>query len=260
MGKLNLSRIISQTKKIIFDRSPEILTGIGIAGMITTTILAVKATPKAIKLIEKDSMENHDGDPNAYSKKEAIKSCWKCYIPSAISGVASVACLIGASSVNLRRNTALATAYKLSEAALSEYKDKVIETVGEHKETVIRDKVSEEKIKNNPVSKNNIIVTNDGDTLCFDPMSSRYFYSTIDKIQKAENELNSNILNGMLGYASLNDFYDELNLDRTEIGDLVGWNSENRLKIRISAQVADNGKPSIVIDYVVRPYPNYDKL
>ena len=260
MGKSNLKGFVKHAKLALSKRSPEILTGIGIAGMITATVLAVKATPKAIRLIESDSRENHDGDPHAYTKKEAIKSCWKCYIPSAISGVTSIACLIGASSVNVRRNAALATAYKLSETALSEYKDKVVETIGEKKEKIVRDKVAEEQVKNNPVSKSDVIVTGDGDTLCFDPMSGRYFHSSIDKIQKAVNELNGRMINDIVGYASLNDFYDELGLDRTEIGDIVGWNVEKRLKIDISAQVSDNGKPSIVLDYRVRPDYDYDRL
>ena len=52
MGKTNLATIAKDIRKFASKRSPEILTGIGIAGMITTTILAVRATPKALELIE----------------------------------------------------------------------------------------------------------------------------------------------------------------------------------------------------------------
>ena len=48
--KTNVSKIMKDIKITMSKRSPEILTGLGIAGMITTTVLAVKATPKAIKL------------------------------------------------------------------------------------------------------------------------------------------------------------------------------------------------------------------
>ena len=50
--KLNINRVMKSTKHFVVKHSPEILTGIGIAGMITTTVLAVKATPKALEEIE----------------------------------------------------------------------------------------------------------------------------------------------------------------------------------------------------------------
>lgn len=68
--------------------SPTILTCIGAAGVVATAVLAVKATPKADSLIKADSRRNHDGDPYAATKLEAVKSCWKCYIPAAATGVA----------------------------------------------------------------------------------------------------------------------------------------------------------------------------
>ena len=46
--KLNVSKLCKDAKVMVSKRSPEILTGLGIAGMITTTVLAVKATPKAL--------------------------------------------------------------------------------------------------------------------------------------------------------------------------------------------------------------------
>lgn len=58
--------------------SPTILTCIGVAGVVATAVLAVKATPKADSLIKADSRRNHDGDPYAATKLEAVKSCWKC--------------------------------------------------------------------------------------------------------------------------------------------------------------------------------------
>lgn len=64
---------------------------------------------------------------------EVVKAAWKPYIPAAITGSLSVACLVGASRVNFKRNAALATAYTLSEKVLKDYKDSVVETIGEKK-------------------------------------------------------------------------------------------------------------------------------
>lgn len=257
MRKPNLANFMANTREFINKRSPEILTGIGIAGMITTTALAVRATPKALELIE----EKKDEDAvDELSSLEVVKTAWKPYIPAAVTGIVSVACLIGASSANAKRNAALATAYKLSETALSEYREKVVETIGEKKEKTVRDKVAEERVKKNPVSKSEVIVTNNGTTLCFDPISARYFKSSIDKIKRAENELNKQMLHDISGYVSLNDFYDELGLDHTTIGDDLGWNVNKLIDISFSSQLNDNGEPSVVLDYLVAPKSNFYKF
>ena len=254
MGKTNLATIAKDIRKFASKRSPEILTGIGIAGMITTTILAVRATPKALKLIE-DQKEEESVDE--LSSFEVVKVAWKPYIPAMVTCIVSTACLIGASSVNTKRNAALATAYKLSETALSEYRDKVVETIGEKKERIVRDKVAEERVKKNPVSKNEVIVTGNGKTLCFDPISGRYFMCSIETIKKAENTLNKQMLHDISGYVSLNEFYDELGLDHTSVGNDLGWNTNQLIDIDFSSQLNDNGEPSVVLDYLVAPKCDY---
>ena len=254
MGKTNLTTIAKDIRKFASKRSPEILTGIGIAGMITTTILAVRATPKALELIEEQKEEESVDELSSF---EVVKVAWKPYIPAIITCVASTACLIGASSVNTKRNAALATAYKLSETALSEYRDKVVETIGEKKERIVRDKVAEERVKKNPVSKNEVIVTGNGKTLCFDPISGRYFMCSIETIKKAENTLNKQMLHDISGYVSLNEFYDELGLDHTSVGNDLGWNTNQLIDIDFSSQLNDNGEPSVVLDYLVAPKCDY---
>ena len=254
MDKTNLATIAKEIRKFASKRSPEILTGIGIAGMITTTILAVRATPKALKLIEEQKEEESVDELSSF---EVVKVAWKPYIPAMVTCIASTACLIGASSVNTKRNAALATAYKLSETALSEYRDKVVETIGEKKERIVRDKVAEERVKKNPVSKNEVIVTGNGKTLCFDPISGRYFMCSIETIKKAENTLNKQMLHDISGYVSLNEFYDELGLDHTSVGNDLGWNTNQLIDIDFSSQLNDNGEPSVVLDYLVAPQCDY---
>lgn len=250
MGKTNLATISANVRQFVSKRSPEILMGIGISGMITTTVLAVKATPKALELIEEKKKEEW---VDKLTPLEVVRVAWKPYIPALVTCVVSTSCLIGASSVNAKRNAALATAYKLSETALTEYREKVIETIGEKKERTVRDKVAEERVKKNPVSKNEVIVTGNGKTLCFDPISGRYFMSSIEVIKRAENTLNKQMLHDISGYVSLNEFYDELELDHTSVGDDLGWNTDQLIDISFSSQLNDNGEPSVVLDYLVAP-------
>lgn len=261
MNKQQISKFFQDAKKTIVRKSPEILTGVGIAGMITTTVLAVKATPKAINILRECADERGYGySDNEIPTKFILQSCWKCYVPAFITCVLSTVCLIGASSVNARRNTALAAAYSLSETALREYKEKVVETIGEKKEQTIRDKIAKEKIDENPVSKTEVIVTEKGNTLCLDTLSKRYFRSDIERIRRAENNLNKEILTGS-GYVAVNDLYDELGLDHTIMGDDLGWSLDTgTVEIELSSQIAEDGTPCIVVGYAVAPKYNYYKF
>lgn len=256
MAKLNFTKFAKNIQTEVSKRSPEILTGIGIAGMITTTILAVKVTPKALILMEE---RKRDLEMEKLTPIEIIKTTWKCYIPAAITGTVSIGCLIGASSVNARRNAALATAYKLSETALSEYRDKVAETIGEKKEQTIREKIDKDRVDKNPVSKSEVIITEKGNTLCYDSISGRYFKSDIEKIKKAVNELNRKMTYDI--YVSLSEFYDELDLDHTLLSDDLGWSIDDGLiDVSFSSQIADDGTPCIVINYTIAPKYDYSKF
>lgn len=252
MSKPNVSSIIQTVKSVLVKRSPEILTGIGIAGMVATTVLAVKATPKALKLIEEAEYEKGDD----LKATEKVKACWKCYIPVAVTGVTSVACLVGASSVNARRNAALAAAYTISDSALREYREKVVETIGEKKEKVVRDAVAKEKIEKDPVSTKEVIITEKGDTLCYDGIFGRYFKSDMETIKRAVNKINRQIVCDM--YVSLNEFYDELGLSHVPIGDDLGWNiDDGQIEIDFSSQLAEDGTPCLVINYSASPRYDY---
>lgn len=256
MQKPNLSKLYRGVKNATIKHSPEILTGIGIAGMVTTTIMAVRATPKALVLIkEEKEKSNLDNLPPV----EIVKTTWKCYIPAAITGTVSAACLIGANSVNSRRNAALATAYSLSESTLRDYQKKVVETIGEKKEQTVRDAVAKERLEKNPVENREVVLTTKGDTLCFDVVSGRYFKSDIDKLKKAENELNRQMRDEM--YISLNDFYYEIGLEQIKLGDDLGWNiDQGYIDLRFSSQLATDDTPCLVIDYGYGPRYDFRNL
>lgn len=262
MKNLKINELVKTVQSVLAKRSPEILTGIGIAGMITSTVLAVKATPKALSLIEDEKRaqnENKSDDAIHLKPIEVVKVTWKCYIPTVLTGIVSTACLIGASSVNFKRNAALATAYQLSATALTEYKEKVSEVIGERKERDIRDRIAKDKINNDPVGKHEVIITGNGDTLCYDAYGGRYFKSSIDKIKKAENELNRVMLKDM--YVSLNEFYDELGLKHTKLGDDLGWNLDDGfINIEFSSQLSEDDTPCIVMNYTVSPNYNYSSF
>lgn len=256
MNTKGISNFIKTVGNKLSEHSPEILTGIGITGLLSTTVLAVKATPKALRLIDEKKEENNTDE---LTNMEVVKTCWKCYIPAAVTASVSVACLIGANSVNSKRNAVLATAYKLSESAFSEYKEKVIETIGEKKEEEVRDKIAKDRIEKNPVNNNEVIITGKGDVLCYDVVSGRYFKSDVDKIRKAENTLNKKLMNDM--YCSLNEFYDLIGLPFTQMGFDLGWNvNDSLVEIEFSTQLSEDDTPCVVIQYSILPKCDYQHL
>lgn len=252
--KNNFQTVIKTIGFGIKKHTPNMLTGIGIAGMIATTVLAVKATPKAMRLIEQKKEECDE-----VTKTEIIKTAWKPYIPAVITGVMSITCIIGTSSINHKRNVALTTAYALSESALKEYREKVVETMGEKKDKTIKEAVAKDKMDKNPVKSSEVIITEKGNTLCFDTISGRYFKSDIDKIKKAVNDLNYQMRDEM--YISLNEFYYEIGLDGIKMGDDFGWNiNEGYIDLMFSSQLAHDGTPCLVIDYGCNPRHDYRQL
>ena len=263
LPKLNLSKVAKNMQHTLGKYSPQILTGIGVAGMITTVVLAVKATPKALELIE-DKKEELDA--GKLTVVDTVKTAWKPYVPAVVTGVLSTVCIIGGNAVGTKRTAALAAAYKISETALHEYKDAVVETIGEEKSKEVKEKVAQNKVDKNPVVEKQIIVTNKGTFLCYDSLSGRYFQSDIETIRKAQNDINDYLFSE--DYASLNMFYDFLGLEHTRLGAELGWKIDSgTLQIEFDSTLASDksqgiapGTPCLVLDYNVAPKYEFDKM
>ena len=230
--------------------SPEILIGMGIAGAASSVIFAVKATPKAMILLEE---KRQDLGVEKLEAKEIIKTAAPVYIPTAVSFGVSVACIVGASSVNARRNAALTAAYTLSESTLRTYRDKVLETVGEDKEREIRQKAAIEQQQKTPEPQTLVVSGAAGQLKCFDSLSGRYFVSTKNEIDKAVNEFNRQLRDDMR--ISLNDWYDLIGLDTNKLGDMLGWDIERGyVETCYASRLDEDGLPCLVVNYVEPPH------
>ncbi|MCX7817546.1 MAG: DUF6353 family protein [Syntrophales bacterium] len=249
------AKVIKDLRKAIAKNSPTILTGLGVAGVITTAVMAVKATPKALQLLEDERYNRRQMDgPNTdvIEAKDAILIAWKCYAPAAVMGVLTIACIIAANSINLRRNAALAGLYSLSEAALKEYQNKVVETIGKNKELAIRDEIAKDKVDRNPVGDSEVILTGKGETLCYDALCGRYFKSNIEQIRKVLNDVSREMLSD--SFVSLNEVYYKLDLTGTKIGDLIGWHVDDGLiEPEFSSVLNSDGTPCLVMDFTTEP-------
>lgn len=171
MKKLHVPKI----KKTVSKTNPKLLIAVGIGGFVATAVLAGKATVKANELInEKKEELNAD----KLDHKELIKTTYKCFIPPMVSGVLSTACILGANSMHAKRTAALATAYQVAQVGINEYKDSVVELIGEEKEKEIAKRTVEKKVsKIEKTEKQNCdIDLNKNDlVLCYDVFAGRGF-------------------------------------------------------------------------------------
>jgi len=176
-------------------------------------------------------------------------------VPTACMAGLTIACAIGANSINLQRNAALSSLYSVSSAALKEYEDKVVETVGEEKNAEIKQAIAKDRIAAAP-AQNDISLVEPNDVIVYDCFSGRKFKSTINKIQAAVNEINYDITMSS-DWKSLNEFYGEIGLDEIKPGDAMGFGTDNLLELDFSGQLDDNGRPIVAMDYKVMPKPKY---
>ena len=191
--------------------SSTILTVVSAAGVVGTTVLAVKATPKALSLLD-EAKEEKGGDLTVV---ETVKAAWKPYIPAAITGVSTIACIFGINYLNTKRQASLMSAYALLDSSYREFIEKTKELT-EGKDINVKHEIVKSKFDED-------MPLNEEKTLFFDWQSMRYFESTFEELKRAEYIFNQNLT--MSGFACLNEFYDILGLPRVEQGYQLGWST-----------------------------------
>lgn len=242
-------------KPFVVKHEPEILMGMGISGLIFSTIWAIKATFKAAKTIDdyKQSKQIEKITP-----KEVIKLTWKYYWPVAASTALSIPCIIAGNRVSNRRYTALAAAYTISETALQEYQEATKNIVGEKKAKQIQEEVNEKALEKTYKGANQVIIASPGDSDFYESQSGHYFTSNWNKIIKAQNELNASVLAGSgFGQITLNEWLRAIGAEECDAGDILGWDLREDpnylIDCELSSHVTKDMKPCGVITYRNRP-------
>lgn len=245
--------ILTKTSMFFKNNKTVLLTGIAISGVVSTAVLAVKGTPLAITKIQSREEELD----RILNKKEMVKETWKCYIPAAVSGGLTIGSILYLNNTHSKATAALAGLYTLSDKAFTEYKEEVKSLLGEKTDIKIRDAVRQKRIdKSDP---GDIIIANaDGNMLCYDEITGRYFKSDIEKIRRIINDVNARLIQD--GEISLNDLYYELGLPCTKIGDSLIWRSDYSLiEASFSSLLTKDGVPCLVLGFNVDPiYYNLD--
>lgn len=273
---MKAKEMFTKTGKWFDKNSSVILLVLGIGGLLTTTVVAASATPKAQKKMLEHKEKINDVKERLKEAKEpeeikglkkekallyldAGKDLGLLYGPAAVLACSSCMCLIKSHNIEHRRLTAMTTAYQISETARREYKDKVVEALGQKKEKDIRDAIAKDKVEQNPPDKQSDVYNSTQDTLCYDTMSGRYFRSSGDHLKKIENMLNKRLR--IEHYISLNELYDELGMDHIKLGDDIGWNIErDEIEFNLSGMLNEDDIPILVLDYFIAPRYDYRYL
>lgn len=259
-----LATHIAKARFLLGQNSSTILTGMGVAGTVSTAVLTARGTFKAADAITQEgrklSVELEADESVRFvplSTSDKIKLVWPFYIPAVTTGMLTIVAIVTANRIDSKKIAALTVASGLSDRALQEYKAKVEEKLTARQAQNVKDEVAADKVNATPVPSESVMLIGEGEVLCFDELTSRYFKSTAEDIKKAENKINHQILNH--GGASLADFHDELGLESTPLTDMLGWGTDNLIETEFHSALKD-GKPVLAVNFNYPPTAAYMKL
>lgn len=251
---MDFNTLIARTGDTVKEHSPAILASLGVAGIATTGFLAYQAG-RAYGRAEIEATHILDTNHHTLTGKEKFEMGWKrLVLPMSVGAITALSIVSGA-TISAHRQAALMSALALTETAFRDYRNKSIELNGKTKEQKVVEAVAQDRV--NKAEGAEIVFIGDDKVLCFESLTGRFFESTRTDIEKAEIEINRQILSEM--YASQNEWYDQIGLSRVSNGDNIGWNNNTPLEVTFSAVFKDD-KPVMAIDYRFQPIIGFHKI
>lgn len=246
-----LQKVCYRTGKQLYYKMPLILTILGSAGVVATVVSAVRATPKALKSIDKATYEKGED----LTVIEKVQAAAPAYVSTALLGASTIACIFGANALSTRTQASIASAYALIDNYHKEYRKTLIDLHGEEIDKEVRNAMAHEHCNFHVIDYDEP----DGKVLFYDEISGETILRYERDVISAEYHFNRNFV--MRGAAPLNELYEFLGIPQTEYGDTVGWTMasgimwvdfEHRLLER-----DDGGIPVYAIDMVFAPDSDY---
>ena len=259
--KEKMIKMYNNSKNVVEKHSPEILAGVGVVGVVASTVMACKATMKLNDILEesketRDKIREVESNPRyeeQYSHEDAKKDLVinytqtamkvaKLYAPAVILGSASLGCLLASNDILRKRNAALSAAYMTVDKSFKEYRQRVVDRFGEEVEKEIRYNIKAEEITSTVVAEDGSETTVTETVKTMDPnLYSDYakFFDEASPYWQKDPEYNFMFLKSQQQYANdllkargrlfLNEVYEMLGIDKTKAGQIVGWvyNPEN---------------------------------
>ena len=253
--KEKMVKVYNKSEMKVRKYSPEILAGVGVVGVIASTVMACKATTKLNDILAEskeqlDKIKEVAADPSYEEKytQEDAKSdttityvqtgvkITKLYAPSVILCATSLGCLLASNNILKKRNAALSAAYMTVDKSFKEYRRRVAERFGDEVEKEIRYNIKAKEIvtvdeEGNEV-KETVKVMEGADNPTTYSDYARFFDESCPAWQN-DPEYNLTFLRAQQQYANdllkaqgrlfLNDVYKMLGIDITKAGQVVGW-------------------------------------
>lgn len=250
-----MSGLLSKSQMFLKRNSSTILTCIGAVGVVATTVTAVKATPKAIALLDQAKKEKGE----ELTTLETVKIAGPVYVPTVVLGASTLACIFGANVLSQRGQASIMSAYALADRSYKDYRKKVDELYGEEAGTQVRAGIAKDKYKAEPRHE-----LEDGQRLYYDFHSGRYFEATPAAVKTAEYELNRKLMLDDCAY--LNEWYYLLDMEPLDHGLDFGWSTpansdmywQTWIDFHHEKVVMDDGLECIIISFMQEPYSNFE--
>lgn len=270
---MNPTNLIKTGSQFLNTNAPAILTAFGAVGVVGTALLTAKATFEAADILREARLDaaqqwmddNQESLTDAafaeiqLTKVETFKLVWINYLPAVTTGALSVAAIVMSHRISSRRAAMLAAAYALNEGKLEEYQDKIKEKFGIKKEEETRTELTQDKINREYNSTEKVFSPIDGKVLMREDYTGRFFWSTIDAVNKAVNEVNAHILDE--GSARLSDFYDCIGLSHVSTSDYFGWTRDDLLDLDWNTCTTPDGNTAVhSFEYKNHPVMDPDKV
>lgn len=246
---MSIAQVFQSARKTIEPHIPTILTAAAGIGVIGTTGVCIKNT-----LTANDILRTYDREHPEAETKDRILKVLPTYIPTIVMASTTIACIVGVRTTSKAQTAALASAYTIARETANLYHEKVAEVLGEERAKEVDDAVKDQQLKDHPVSKQPVVV-GDGEVLCFDTLSSRYFMSDMNSLERIENLMNKQLLDEM--WVSLNEFYYHIGLDPMNLGEELGWDTDHMIHLKFGSRLSDSGKPCLVVDYENEPIADF---
>lgn len=253
-----MNGLLSKSQMFLKRNSATILTCVGAAGVVATTVTAVKATPKALMALEQAKEKKGE----ELTKLEVVKIASPAYVPAVAIGVGTIACIFGANLLNKQGQASLMSAYALIDSGYKDYRKKVDELYGEEAGANVRAGIAKDKYSHE--YKDHPVELSDGERLYYDFYSNRYFEATPAFVKQAEYELNRKLMLDDCAY--LNEWYYLLDMEPLEHGLDFGWSTcansdmywQTWVDFHHEKVIMDDGLECIIITFMQEPYPEFE--
>lgn len=202
--------------------APSVLTALGALGVIGTAAMAIQATPKALRLIK---VKKNELQTDKLTPIELVQTTWRCYIPMALVGTGTIACILGIGITSRRNQAALVSAYAMLNESYKQYRQATKKIYGESAEAKIQAEIAKDAMVASSewgYQVYNKDMDPESEQLLFhDLVSNKYFTTTMAAVLNAQYHANRNL--AIRGDCSLNEYLTFLGVDGVDNGDEMGW-------------------------------------